>query len=60
MAKKVKFPQKVYVEMEDVKGDGLFPITYLELEDMKLGNGNQVGVYELVEIKTMKITHDLV
>lgn len=50
-------PQKLFVNLEDDGDDGFFPIANTEIDGIK--NGTVVGIYELKDTKTVRVTTTL-
>lgn len=61
MAKKHPFPKKLYVTSEPMDGgDAVFIAHEGGLESVEESNdGAPVAVYQLVEVKTLKVTKEL-
>jgi len=60
MANGTVFPPQILIRIEDDGEDGVIMIAEEETADLHWINGQAVGVYELKEIKTVKVDVELV
>lgn len=59
MKKTKKLPKRVFVKWEDDNGRSDPPYLVAETTTESMEHGDAVGVYELVETRTKRVTHEL-